>query len=189
MCELQNMPDKFPAADILHFWLRLTPAAKWFGKDQALDQEIRERFADVTARALAGGYDCGTMDDSEKLALIIVLDQFTRNIYRDLPQSYAGDAEALELAKGLLQKGADKTFAEDEKLFLYLPFEHSENLQDQELAVNLYEALGDDTYIDYVRQHRDIIRRFGRFPHRNSILGRASTAEELEFLEQPDSSF
>ncbi|MGV0005980.1 MAG: DUF924 family protein [Candidatus Porifericomitaceae bacterium WSBS_2022_MAG_OTU9] len=185
----QNRPDKFPEREILHFWFRQTPATKWFAKDHALDREIRERFGVVTAKAQAGGYDCDTMGDSGKLALIIVLDQFSRNIYRGLPQAFAGDAKSLELTKELLQKGAAENFADNEKVFLYLPLEHSENLQDQELSVSLYEALGKDVYMHYVRLHRDIIMRFGRFPHRNVVLGRVSTAEELEFLAQPDSSF
>ncbi len=130
------------------------------------------------------------------LARILLLDQFTRNAFRDTPRAFAGDAQALALAESLVAAGRDKNLTPHQRWFAYLPFEHSESLLDQERSVALYSGLRRemqnetfDGVYDYALRHREIIARFGRFPHRNAILGRASTAEEIVFLGQPGSSF
>lgn len=167
---------------------------EWFRKDAAFDAAIRARFgADVEA-ALNTALDTGT--DEALLARILLLDQFTRNIFRDTPRAFAGDAQALKLAETLVAAGRDKNLSPFQRWFAYLPFEHGESLLDQERAVALFAGLRremknetfDGAY-DYALRHREVIARFGRFPHRNAILGRESTAEEIEFLKPPGSSF
>ena len=184
-----NDDANFPASSVLDFWLVQTAPGKWFVRSDELDAAIRLRFGDVTAGAIAGAYPHRDMTDREKLALIIVLDQFARNLYRGSADAFAGDSLALELARELIDRNADAGFSPEESTFLYLPLEHSENLANQELCVALFEKQGNENNIRYAVLHRDIIRRFGRFPHRNEVLGRESTAAELEFLKQPDSSF
>lgn len=167
---------------------------EWFRKNEAFDADIRERFgADVEA-ALHGIRDDGS--DEELLARILLLDQFTRNIFRGTPRAFAGDAQALGLAETLVATGRDKNLSPLQRWFAYLPFEHAESLLDQERSVALFAGLRremqNETFDgahDYALRHREVIERFGRFPHRNAILGRASTAEEMEFLKQPGSSF
>ncbi|MCF8177580.1 MAG: DUF924 domain-containing protein [Sulfuritalea sp.] len=168
--------------------------AEWFRKNDAFDDEIRQRFgADIEA-ALGSSIKDGP--DEALLARILLLDQFIRNTFRNTPRAFAGDAQALEIAKLLVSSGRDKNLTPFQRWFAYLPFEHSESLLDQERAVALYEGLRRemqnqtfDGVYDYALKHRAIIVRFGRFPHRNAILGRESTAEEIEFLKQPGSSF
>ncbi len=123
------------------------------------------------------------------LALVILFDQLSRNIHRGTPEAFAADVLALATAKHAIFQGHDLRLSPEGRGFLYLPFEHSEVLADQDKGVALFEALGSEELLDYMRRHRDIIARFGRFPHRNAILGRSSTAEEIEFLKQPGSSF
>lgn len=186
---------------VLNFWF-LPPdhpghgayRPEWFRKDAAFDAAIRERFgADVDA-ALNTTLDTGS--DESLLARILLLDQFTRNIFRDTPRAFAGDAQALKLAETLVAAGRDKNLSPWQRWFAYLPFEHSESLLDQERCVALFAALrremqheAFDNAHDYAVRHREVIARFGRFPHRNTILGRESTAEEIEFRKQPGSSF
>ena len=167
---------------------------EWFRKNEAFDAAIRERFgADVE---VALSTTIGSGSDDTLLARILLLDQFTRNIFRDTPRAFAGDAQALALAATLVAAGRDKNLAPCQRWFAYLPFEHSESLLDQERAVALFAGLRremqnetfDGAY-DYALRHRAVITLFGRFPHRNAILGRTSTAEEIEFLKQPGSSF
>jgi uncharacterized protein (DUF924 family) len=167
---------------------------EWFRKDAAFDAAIRERFgADVEA-ALTTPLDAGP--DEALLARILLLDQFTRNIFRDTPRAFTGDAQALGLAETLVGAGRDKNLSPFQRWFAYLPFEHGESLLDQERAVALFAGLrremktaAFDSAYDYAIRHREVIARFGRFPHRNAILGRASTPEEIEFLKQAGSSF
>ena len=186
---------------VLNFWF-LPPdhpghgayRPEWFRKDAAFDAAIRERFgADVDA-ALNTTLDTGS--DESLLARILLLDQFTRNIFRDTPRAFAGDAQALKLAETLVAAGRDKNLSPWQRWFAYLPFEHSESLLDQERSVALFAALrremqneAFDSAHDFALRHREVIERFGRFPHRNAILDRDSTAEEVEFLKQPGSSF
>jgi len=167
---------------------------EWFRKNEAFDAAIRERFgADVE---VALSTTLGSGSDETLLARILLLDQFTRNTFRDTPRAFAGDAQALALAATLVAAGRDKNLSPYQRWFAYLPFEHSESLLDQERAVALFAGLRremqnetfDGAY-DYALRHRAVITLFGRFPHRNAILGRTSTAEEIKFLKQPGSSF
>jgi uncharacterized protein (DUF924 family) len=170
--------------DVLRFWL--AREAQWFRKSDAFDAEISRQFLSTyehlaSAREwLEPAKDC--------LARIIVLDQFPRNMFRGTPRAFATDHLALEAAQHALAKKFDSGYSREEKIFAYLPFEHSESLADQERACELMQPLGDEQY-RYAIAHRDIIARFGRFPHRNAILGRASTPEEVAFLATPGSSF
>ena len=188
---------------ILDFWY-LPPGdpghgksrPEWFRKDAAFDLLIRERFGDRIEQALAGGFLEWDGEPRGALARIILLDQFTRNMFRGTARAFAGDAQALKLATELVASGRDKNLDPWQRWFAYLPFEHSESLIEQERSVALYTALARETQapafdsaLDYAGKHRVIIARFGRFPHRNAILGRLSTAEESEFLKQPGSSF
>lgn len=163
----------------MQFWLQAGPQ-KWFAKDDAFDTAFRERFLaaheDAAAARLSGWGDRA----DGALALLILLDQFPRNAFRGSARVYATDGMALALAERAIEAGLDEKVDPALRLFFYLPFEHSERLEDQERSVLLHERI---EMAEYARHHRDIIRRFGRFPHRNAILGRVSTAEELAFLD------
>ncbi len=182
-------PNAEAAADLLAFWFSEGAKAKWFVRDDTFDAELRRRFGPLLAEARLGKLTHWADSPDGALARIILLDQVSRNVYRDTPEAFAADALALAGAKDAIAKGHDLRVAAEMRIFFYVPFEHSENLADQDESVALCEALGDDNYLDYARRHRAIIARFGRFPHRNAILGRSSTPEEIEFLKQPDSSF
>lgn len=181
---------------ILDFWFGApgsdaygTPREAWFKPDEAFDAGIRQRFETALGEAAVGAHD-GLLDTPEgALALTILLDQFPRNIYRGTPRAFTFDPQALAAARRALEAGHDQAVAPFQRTFLYLPFEHSESLADQERSVALFTALGDENALDYAIRHRDIIVRFGRFPHRNAILERESTPEETTFLDQPNSSF
>ena len=188
--------------DVLDFWFlpigvkgHNMQRPEWFRKDDAFDRQIFAQFGDAVEDALAGGLrqwdDEGTQG---RLARILVLDQFTRNIYRGTPKAFAGDALALEAALAIDNSGANQTLPPVQRAFSYMPFEHAENLAMQQRAVILFDKLaasaaGFDSMLDYAKRHHDVIRKFGRFPHRNDILGRPSTPDELEFLKQPGSGF
>ena len=165
----------------------------WFVKSEAFDLEVRERFLAVYEDAAAGKLAHLKESAADCLALIVLLDQFPRNMFRGTPRAFATDPLALEIARHAVTRGFDRSLLPMERLFVYLPFEHSENLADQERACDLTQPLDlvapELKAYSYALAHRDIIRRFGRFPHRNAILGRASTPEELEFLKGPGSSF
>jgi len=194
--------------DVLTFWLGPPGSAAevamrqrmlWFGKSAANDQEVAERFADTLLAATAGHLDHWADTSRGRLALVIVLDQFPHHIHRNQPQSFATDPQALALSLSALKDGEDRQLAAIERVFLYLPLEHAESNAMQDLSVSLFETLARDAaddertmfddFLDYARQHRDVVARFGRFPHRNEILGRPSTAAEIEFLKQPGSRF
>ncbi len=188
------------AADVLEFWFGApgSPEAQaarkeWFVKDAAFDATIAARFGSTIEAALAGELEHWASSPESALALIIVLDQFTRNVFRDTPRAYAGDPRALVLARDLVDRGWDTQLAALRRVFAYLPFEHSEDIVDQCESLRLFETLRADpnagTTFDYAVKHYEIVERFGRFPHRNAILGRESTAQELEFLRQPGSRF
>ena len=192
------LPDR--ARAVLDFWFApegaVLPAdgrPEWFRKDDAFDDAIRARFGALIAEALAGGLGDWCATPRGALARVIVLDQFTRNAFRGTPQAFAGDARALATAKDAIARGFDVALSAHERRFLYMPFEHSESRDDQERSVALFEALaretGFDDPVDWAVRHADVIRRFGRFPHRNAILGRPSTDEELAYLAQPGSGF
>ncbi|MEC5385213.1 DUF924 family protein [Uliginosibacterium sp. H3] len=174
-------------------------SALWWAKDGATDQLMRERFASFLPLAAAGALDDWLGKPRGRLALILLCDQFSRNIHRGTPQSFAFDEQARAWCKAGLQAGDDRRLRPIERVFFYLPLEHAESLDEQHEAVARYADLCDALppaqredfagYLDFARQHRTIIERFGRFPHRNAILGRASTAEEILFLQGPGSSF
>ncbi len=165
----------------------------WFTKDPEFDQEVRDRFEPVYEEAAAGRLE-GWKDEAQScLALIIVLDQFPRNMFRGDPKMYATDEEARDAARYAVEQGYDRELAPFQRMFVYLPFEHSEDLEDQRRSVELFRALagemGSEDLLGYAVRHMQIVERFGRFPHRNEILGRATAPEEAEFLSGPDSSF
>lgn len=194
--------------DVLKFWFPSDPKranALWWGKDEATDREIRDRFEDARNRAKAGELDDWAETARGRMALVILLDQMSRNMFRGDPETYAADDKAVSLVLSGLDRGHDRELPYTQRLFFYLPLEHAESLELQERCVNLTKVLaaevaadpgadeGDHSkfasYVDYAIRHRDIVARFGRFPHRNAVLGRESTPEELAFLEQPGSSF
>jgi uncharacterized protein (DUF924 family) len=168
--------------DIIDFWSAAGPD-KWFTKDPAFDDEIRTRFLAAHEAAAAGRLSEWERNADGALALTILLDQFPRNMFRGNRRAFATDPMALATAKGAIAKGFDKQVDPKLRSLFYLPFEHSENLADQEHGLVLYRASGDAEGLKWAEIHADIIRRFGRFPHRNAALGRETTAEERTFLE------
>ena len=170
------------ASDVLAFWRAAGPA-KWFKKDSAFDAEIISRFAALRREAAAGALSDWEVSAESALALVIVLDQFPRNMFRGKADAFATDALARGVAERAMARGLDRQVPASERQFFYLPFEHSENLADQERAIALMGTLGNPDLTRWAELHADVIRRFGRFPHRNSVLGRASTREEQAFLD------
>jgi uncharacterized protein (DUF924 family) len=169
------------AAAVVAFWREAGPGL-WFAKDAAFDQRFRERFLALYEQAARGALDDWRETADGALALAILLDQFPRNAFRGTSRMYATDERARHIAHAAIAAGHDKTLEPALRVFLYLPFGHSESLADQDRAVALCETLGEPT-ISHARHHRDIIRRFGRFPHRNPILGRPMTEEEQQYLD------
>ena len=174
---------------VLEFWFEETDPKKWWAKDSDFDRLIRQRFLDVHRRAIRCELYPWRGTPRGRLAEIIVLDQFSRNIFRDRPEAFANDATALALAQTALDCGADKTLSASEKSFLYMPFMHSESLQIHEIAMQLYAQEGLEYNFEFEKKHKTVIERFGRYPHRNEILSRESTPEEIEYLKQPGSGF
>jgi uncharacterized protein (DUF924 family) len=194
--------------DVLDFWFgKPGPATEvagrqrslWFGKSAANDLEVTDRFAGTLIAAGAGLLDHWTHTPRNQLALIVVLDQFPHHIHRNQGQSFAYDAQSLAFAQAMIRSGDANRVAPIERVFVYLPLEHAESLALQDESVALYAQLEADAseverplfkgFLDYAQQHRDVVARFGRFPHRNELLGRPSTAEEIAFLKQPGSRF
>lgn len=187
--------------EVLDFWFlppgqpgHGKPRAEWFRKDAEFDAAIRGRFGSTIDAALAGGLDSWRTTPAGSLAYILVLDQFTRNVFRDTARAFAGDGFALIAAAEAVGLDFDRALPPLQRWFIYMPFEHAEDLAMQERSVALFTALAEATgeyadALDYAIRHRDIVARFGRFPHRNDLLGRTSTAEEVEFLKQPGSRF
>ena len=175
--------------DILNFWFKEIPLTAWFRKDPKFDQTLRERFLTVLQSAARGELATWRTDIHGRLAEILVLDQFSRNIYRDKPQSFAQDPLAVQLAREALKDAGHDTLPAAQKSFLYMPFMHSESLVDHVLAVQLFSQPGLEGNLDFELRHKAIIEKFGRYPHRNWILGRPSTPQEVEFLKQPGSGF
>jgi uncharacterized protein (DUF924 family) len=175
--------------EVNRFWFsELDPAAR-FRKDAAVDARIRERFL-ILYEVLAKWPASAALTSPERaLATVLVLDQFPRNLFRGSAQAFATDTLAREVARGAIAKGFDKSFGKDQRLFLYLPFEHSEDKSDQTRSVELISSLGDPDLADWAVRHKAVVDRFGRFPHRNAVLGRSSTPEEEAFLKEPGSSF
>ena len=179
-------------ADVLTFWRTAGPD-KWFAKDDAFDAAIRDKFLATYEAAAAGRLGPWEQTADGALALVITLDQFPRNMFRGMPQAFTTDALAREAANSLIQAGFDQKLLPVERSFIYMPFMHSETLTDQHDSVLLFQQLAQErdylNSVTYAVRHRHIIERFGRFPHRNPILGRPSTPEETEFLTQPGPSF
>lgn len=174
---------------ILEFWFEELRPASWWAKSAKLDEDIRRRFGDLHRQAARGELWHWRGSAEGRLAEIIILDQFSRNLYRDRPEAFAQDGMALVLAQEAISLGLDEELPVVQRAFLYMPFMHSESLMIHDRAVRLFDVPGMDSSLDYEHRHRDIILRFGRYPHRNAILGRASTEEEQQFLRQPGSSF
>lgn len=177
------------AEEVLAFWFGELRPEDWFHGGEEIDSRIRERFLDLHEAVRERVPDGWRASARGMLAAVIALDQFPRNMYRGDPRAFAADAAALATATEALERGLDRGMSEDERKFLYLPFEHSEDPAEQARSVALFATLGDEVAVDYARRHKVIIDRFGRFPHRNGILGRPSTPEELAFLREPGSSF
>ena len=175
--------------EILNFWFKECKPEQWFKKNEDFDQMIENRFSIAIENAIAG--NLGNWEESETgcLALIILLDQFTRNVFRDTPRAFAGDKRALALSQLCCDKDYLTNPDVQRRQFMLMPMMHSENLVVQDAALPLFKKYASEKDYEYAEKHREIITRFGRFPHRNIILGRKSTNEELEFLKQPGSSF
>jgi uncharacterized protein (DUF924 family) len=189
-------PIPAQAQEVLDFWFGTEGAVRkeWFRKDAEFDEQIARRFGPLIDAAVAGELTEWASEPASALAHIVLLDQFTRNTRRNSSQAFAGDALALATAKAVVTSGQDLTLPPVQRGFVYLPFEHSETLADQDESVRLHTALVADapdqhSLLDYANRHRVIVARFGRFPHRNMALGRESTPEEVVFLKQPGSGF
>ena len=178
------------ASQVLAFWFSETQPRQWFAKDPAFDALVGERFLGLTRRAIAGELDAWSAEPTEALALVLLLDQFPRQIWRDTAMAFAGDPQAQALSLQALDRGwVEAESEETRRQFWLMPLMHSEDLAVQEAALPLFERFSDPRTADFARRHRDVIARFGRFPHRNAALGRVSSAEELDFLQTPGSRF
>ena len=189
------------ATEVLDFWFgqpgdahHLQTRSEWFRKDDAFDALIAQRFGALIDAGLRGELTHWAQQPLSALALIVLMDQFTRNSRRGTAGMFAGDAQALATARTLVARGDHLRLAGVQRQFVYLPFEHAETLADQRECLRLFEQLGRDEpalagLLEWAQKHHDVVARFGRFPHRNAALGRPSTAEEAEFLTQPGSSF
>lgn len=175
--------------DILGFWFTELTPKQHFAKDAALDAQITQRYGATLATAAQGGLADWRRDAAGRLAEIIVLDQFSRNIHRDTPLAFVQDTLALALARELVALRLDTALPMAQRAFAYMPYMHSEDLAAHAEALPLFSQPGLENNLQFLHRHTEIIRRFGRYPHRNSVLGRASTPEELAFLQQPGSSF
>lgn len=176
------------ATEVLRFWFSELGAAGWFAKSEARDATIKDRFLGLYQNLRLAPPGVGLIPE-RVLAAILVFDQFPRNMFRGTAEAFATDALALELARGAVRDGLDLHLDGPQRLFVYLPFEHAENVDDQARAVSLITKLNNPEWTRFAEAHKAIIDRFGRFPHRNAALGRASTPEELTFLATPGSSF
>ena len=175
--------------EILNFWFKQSKPEQWFKKNEDFDQMIENRFSCAIEDALRGTLDSWEVNETGCLALIILLDQFTRNVFRDTPRAFSGDKKALALSQLCCDKDYLTTPDVQRRQFMLMPMMHSEKLTVQDTALPLFKIYASEKDYEYAEKHREIIVRFGRFPHRNVILGRKSTNEELEFLKQPGSSF
>ncbi len=196
---MQHDMHQITQQEILDFWFAPRTSAEhgkeralWFRKDAAVDESIRARFGDAVETALAGGLTDWTTPRGA-LARVLLLDQFTRNIFRDSPRAFAGDVLALGVATAVVADGGDRSLIPVERWFLYMPFEHAEDPAAQDSSLALFTRLRDETGLGdplkWAERHAAVVRRFGRYPHRNAILGRESTAGEVEFLSHPGSGF
>jgi uncharacterized protein (DUF924 family) len=175
--------------DVLRFWFEQTRPDQWFEKDRTFDAIIRDRFLGLHETLVFRDNNSLLADAQTALAAVIVLDQMSRNMFRGTPRAFASDEQALWLADAAIARGFDAGLSKDQRMFLYLPFEHAEDRRSQARCVELMASLGDPEVQKWAEAHRLIVDRFGRFPHRNAVLERVSTPEEIEFLKQPDSCF
>ncbi|WP_038247106.1 DUF924 family protein [Ghiorsea bivora] len=175
--------------DIITFWFKTLTPKQWFIKDAALDQLIHKSFHAIHAAALRGELYMWRETPEGRLAEIIVLDQFSRNMFRDNPKAFASDTLALVLAQEAIRQGDDQRIVIEQRAFMYMPYMHSESALIHEQAEQLFSQPGAEYNYEFELKHQAIIKRFGRYPHRNAILGRESTPEEITFLKQPESSF
>jgi uncharacterized protein (DUF924 family) len=174
--------DRDAAADVVAFWRDAGPSL-WFAKDPEFDRRFRDRYLGLHEAAARGELDAWTATPEGSLALIVLLDQFPRNAFRGTARMYGTDAKARGIARTAVARGQDRAVEPALRVFVYLPFAHSESLADQDRAVDLVEHLG-GVNLQHARRHRDIVRRFGRFPHRNPLLGRRMTSEEQRYLDE-----
>ena len=186
---MSERPDSSRIDEVLRFWFEELTPDDWFGGGDAVDERIRERFLALHESLRERVPESWRATPRGMLAAVIALDQFPRNLYRGDPRAFAADPAALALATEAIERGLDRAMSVDERKFLYLPFEHSEDPAVQARSVELFAALQNEDTLGYALRHKEIIDRFGRFPHRNEVLGRESTPEEIEFLKEPDSSF
>lgn len=176
--------------EILEFWFNEIEREDWYRKSDAFDTMMRTRFLNKVELGLEGRLDHWALRDDGRLALILLLDQMTRNLFRDTPRAFAGDEMALRLSQSAAKNGQlDRQADVFRRVFLLMPFMHSEDLSVQKQAVKLFSKYGDGTTSDFARRHFDVIEKYGRFPHRNAILGRVSNAAEQEYLARPDAGF
>lgn len=175
--------------EVLGFWFGHLSPEDWYQRREETDEVVRQRFCSLYKELSASPPSIEGVSARTILAAVIVLDQFPRNMFRESPKAFASDTMALALADAAVSRGLDRGLSAKERHCLYLPFQHSENGEMQARSCALYSELGDAEGIDYARHHKEIIDRFGRFPHRNALLGRASTVEEETFLKEPGSSF
>ena len=173
----------------MKFWFEQTESDQWFEKDPTFDARIRERFLGLHEILVSRGNNGLLADAQTSLAAVIVLDQMSRNMFRDTPRAFATDPQALWVAEAAIVRGFDAGLTKDQRMFLYLPFEHAEDREVQARSVALVASLGDPELQKWADAHKTIVDRFGRFPHRNAVLGRNSTPEEMDFLKQPNSCF
>ncbi|MCI0506704.1 MAG: DUF924 domain-containing protein [Gammaproteobacteria bacterium] len=178
----QHKSKPVTPADILQYWFAEEIKPLWFNSTPEFDAELKDRFLDIYDAALDGKFSDWKQSADGCVALVVVLDQFPLNMFRGQPKSFEGEAKARDAAREAVANGFDKQLPDEQKAFLYMPFMHSEQIADQELSVELFDAAGLKNNLRYAIHHRDIIRRFSRFPHRNKILGRPSTRAELEYL-------
>lgn len=177
---MQNVPKWID--EVLRFWLQETRPEQWFARDEALDAQIRKRFGALHTSLTEKVPAKVTQTPLGALAAVIVLDQFSRHLYRNSPRAFAADSTALAIAQDAVRAGFDRELDVPQRMFLYMPFQHSEDLEVQRRSVELFTELGEPKALESAREHRDIIERFGRFPHRNRLLGRDTTRAETEFL-------
>ena len=177
--------------EVIHFWFEETEPQQWFQKNADFDEQIKERFFVTYEMARDKLCDSWKQDAEGCLALCILLDQFPRNMFRDTPQAFATDEHALLIAKYAVSKGFDQVLSTKMRRFIYLPYEHSESLEDQKKSVSFFEAMKNDDPLghEYAIRHLQVIEKYGRFPHRNAILGRENTQEEQEYLAEPGAGF
>lgn len=175
--------------DVLRFWFEESSPKQWWAKDATFDAQIAARFGALHQQAVQGKLAAWRATAQGRLAEIIVLDQFSRNLYRNDARAFAADALAVRYAQEAVEEGADQQLSADQRYFLYMPLMHSESQAVHEQAMELFEKLGQADALDYEKKHKAIIDRFGRYPHRNAVLQRKSTAEEIAFLKEPNSSF